>query len=109
MKKMISVLVLGSVLSFTALQAQVHANNAQNIIETHKVASISNDDMNMLFNDVKSGDVVALSNVEMSETKGEGILAGLLVGLGISGAVWLGNCLISGSCTDFNVSAGTIF
>ncbi|MCI7410522.1 hypothetical protein [Helicobacter bilis] len=79
MKKMISVLVLGSVLSFTALQAQVHANNVQNIIETHKVASISNDDMNMLFNDVKSGDVVALSNVEMSETKGEGILAGLLV------------------------------
>ena len=71
MKKMISVLVLGSVLSFTALQAQVHANNAQNIIETHKVASISNDDMNMLFNDVKSGDVVALSNAEMSETKGE--------------------------------------
>ncbi|EEO24376.1 MULTISPECIES: hypothetical protein [Helicobacter] len=71
MKKMISVLVLGSILSFTALQAQVHANNAQNIIETHKVASISNDDMNMLFNDVKSGDVIALSNVEMSETKGE--------------------------------------
>ncbi len=73
MKQMISVLVLGSVLSFTALQAQVHANNAQNIIETHKVASISNDDMNMLFNNVKSSDVVALSDVEMSETKGEGI------------------------------------
>lgn len=95
MKKMISVLVLGSILSFTALQAKVQVNSIQSSIETHKVASISNDDMNMLFNNVKSGDVIALSDVEMSETKGEGILAGLLVSLltpvAIKTGEWLAN------------------
>ena len=109
MKKIVAMLVLGSTLSFSVMQAQVHANNVQSSIETHKVASISNDDMSMLFSDVKNGDVIALSDVEMSETKGEDFLLGLGISLGITGVVWLGNCLLNDSCTDFDFSFGVDF
>lgn len=47
MKKMISALLLSSVLSVTFMQAQIQADSIQRSIETHKVASISNDDMNI--------------------------------------------------------------
>lgn len=109
MKKIISVLALGFVLSAVAMQAQVQTNNTKNIIETHKATSVSNDDMNMLFGDSNGGNVIALSNEEMSETKGEGLLLGLGISLGISGIAWLGNCLLNGSCKDFNFSFGTNF
>lgn len=97
MKKVISMLVLSSVLSLTLMQAQVQANVVQNIVETHKVASINSDDMNMLFDSAKSGDVIALSDTEMSETKGEGILAGLLAAfltpIAVKAGEWVANKL----------------
>ena len=41
MKKFASVVILGSVLSFTALQAKAQADSMQNIVMTQKVASVS--------------------------------------------------------------------
>ncbi|TLD84310.1 hypothetical protein [Helicobacter trogontum] len=104
MKKIVSMLVLGSTLSFSVMQAQIQADGIQNVVKTHKASNINHDDMNVLFDNAENADVMALNNAEMSETKGEGFLAGLLVSLGIGAGAWLGNCLFNGSCTDFDFS-----
>ena len=66
----------------------------------------------MLFDNVDRNEVVALSETEMSETKGE-FFDGLLVSLGAGAIVslvsWSLSCIIDGNCTDFNYSFTTDF
>ena len=97
MKKFASIVILGSVLSFTALQAKAQADSMQNIAMTQKVASVSQDDMNMLFDNVDSSKVAQLDSVEMSETKGEflGVLTAFLTPIAIAGGNWVADRMMN--------------
>lgn len=99
LKKFASIVILGSALSFSAMQAKVQADSMKNITMPQKVTNISQNDMNMLFNNVDSSKVAKLDSVEMSETRGE-FLDALLTSIGIGIVIWGLSCVLNSVCNS---------
>lgn len=98
LKKFASIVILGSALSVSAMQAKVQADSMKNITMPQKVTNISQNDMNMLFNNVDSSKVAKLDSVEMSETRGESFSAlafAFLTPIAIEGGKWFANKLFN--------------
>ena len=81
MRKIISIVLLGSVLSCVSVSADIVANT----IASNHVATLQQSDADFLFKNIETNKVAVLDTEEMKETKGEfwGAFAAIVSGLGL--------------------------
>ncbi|MWV60916.1 hypothetical protein DCO58_12365 [Helicobacter saguini] len=84
MKKLISSVLLASVLSVSGLSAKANVDSIESKISTSKIQQA---DANFLFDNVETSKVAVLNEQELGETKGEFWGLAFLVIAGIGGII----------------------
>ena len=71
MRKIISIVLLGSVLSCVSVSAKAQNDIVANTIASNHVATLQQSDADFLFKNIETNKVAVLDTEEMKETKGE--------------------------------------
>ena len=85
MRKIISIVLLGSVLSCVSVSAKAQNDIVASKVASNHVATLQQSDADFLFKDIETNKVAVLDTEEMKETKGEfwGAFAAIVSGLGL--------------------------
>ena len=71
MRKIISIVLLGSVLSCVSVSAKAQNDIVASKVASNHVATLQQSDADFLFKDIETNKVAVLDTEEMKETKGE--------------------------------------
>ncbi len=78
MKKIISIVLLGSVLSCVSVSAKAQNDIVASKVASNHVATLQQSDADFLFKDIETNKVAVLDTEEMKETKGNGLWSWLI-------------------------------